>query len=537
MRRSFPLSLAFFAATGLLFVLQLIPVTGIILMFMLAMLWSVLLVNAGMIGVAVEAAIGRVSRLWLLLPIVFYGGYGMVAAQDHVALRRLAASYEAANVHVAPGFDPAHQALLLEGMGSGWLLANHALPVTYSATSRAPEGYEAHRLVGRAACDIVRRTPEAEAAGVRVSNRWTSGGRESGLPDDFCILSTPDVPPLPIVRVAQTETRGHEARLPVTRVTTTIAMPDGRRFTLHDGRASPLHWLPMPMIGCGLISSSASWQCQAMFLRDDDAPILPGSGRYERNPIALARALGLKPVGADALHGADLAPILPRLNRLPEEALVQQTAKLDAIIANPGTAIDPLHVDLIARQPATLAAHAEPIMAGIERAAAIGAPGRHNGMILTSLLDRLPPERLDGFGPRILALYDGVEDRHWLWTNLPLLRRLGDFGTPALAALTNPKALAPEAKYAGIEGLCRIGLPGRAVAGPVLLNLWTTPQTGFVRRRYAALFVAMRRLDMRPPRLADSRASQIRDFERLWGKVTPASPPEVCDVDNPPQDD
>lgn len=39
------------------------------MMFMLAMLWSVALINAGMIGTTLEALIGRVARLWLLVPL------------------------------------------------------------------------------------------------------------------------------------------------------------------------------------------------------------------------------------------------------------------------------------------------------------------------------------------------------------------------------------------------------------------------------------------------------------------------------------
>ncbi|MBN9009246.1 MAG: hypothetical protein J0H63_03635 [Rhizobiales bacterium] len=67
--------MTFFVATAVVFALQAIPPVGLFLMFMLAMVWSVLLINAGMIGVSFEAAIGRVSRWWLLLPLAFYGGY------------------------------------------------------------------------------------------------------------------------------------------------------------------------------------------------------------------------------------------------------------------------------------------------------------------------------------------------------------------------------------------------------------------------------------------------------------------------------
>ncbi|UIY23349.1 hypothetical protein LZK76_15880 [Rhizobium leguminosarum] len=65
MRRYFPISLVGLVVTGGVFVLQAIPFTGIFLMFAFAMAWSIVLVNASMIGVAIEAVVGRVSRLWL----------------------------------------------------------------------------------------------------------------------------------------------------------------------------------------------------------------------------------------------------------------------------------------------------------------------------------------------------------------------------------------------------------------------------------------------------------------------------------------
>lgn len=84
-----PMSLGLLLATAVLYGLQAIPLIGIFLMFMLAMFWSVLLVNAAMIGTAVEAVLGRVSRLWLLLPLAYYGGYAAFVVKDQQALQSL----------------------------------------------------------------------------------------------------------------------------------------------------------------------------------------------------------------------------------------------------------------------------------------------------------------------------------------------------------------------------------------------------------------------------------------------------------------
>jgi hypothetical protein len=84
MSRPFPLSLILFVVTGVVYVLQTIPYTGIFLMFVMAPFWSVALVNVGFIGVAIEAAVGRVSRWWLIVPMVFYSAYGAFAARDQL---------------------------------------------------------------------------------------------------------------------------------------------------------------------------------------------------------------------------------------------------------------------------------------------------------------------------------------------------------------------------------------------------------------------------------------------------------------------
>lgn len=54
MRRILPISLIGLVATGVVFVLQGIPAIGIFLMYTLAMFWSVVLINASMIGVRIK---------------------------------------------------------------------------------------------------------------------------------------------------------------------------------------------------------------------------------------------------------------------------------------------------------------------------------------------------------------------------------------------------------------------------------------------------------------------------------------------------
>ncbi|MEM0949453.1 MAG: hypothetical protein AAGK37_18790 [Pseudomonadota bacterium] len=75
MTRFWPRSLIFFAIAAGVYVLQIVPFIGIFLMFLVAFAWPAVLVNGGMIGIAVEATRRSVSRFWLIVPAFFCLGF------------------------------------------------------------------------------------------------------------------------------------------------------------------------------------------------------------------------------------------------------------------------------------------------------------------------------------------------------------------------------------------------------------------------------------------------------------------------------
>ncbi|WP_088185358.1 hypothetical protein [Sphingobium sp. Z007] len=538
MRRLFPSSLLFFALTAALFVLQMIPFIGIFLMFLLAMFWSVLLINAGMIGIAVEATIGRVSRWWLVVPLVFYGGYWAVAAQDYMMMRQLGAAYDAANAKVTTGFNPIRQALAFDGDGRNddgtWLTQNYGLPVAYSANSNFQERFLSHRMMDKEIRAKVRETPALRAAFVNVFG-FHDGDAILGrkMESRFCTLSMPERPTLPLVRVSRTETKGHETSLPITRVTTTITMPNGRQLKLLGGHAAPLGWIPMPIMGCGLNSGAPSWDCDAGFWRKGFTPIVSGDTRYSRDSAVLARALGLKRVSITERRGGDTALALAKLAKVEQATLARQLAAIDVMITDPLAKAD-WQVGVVSNHPEVLESRADAIMAGLERAVAVEGNdrgwARESGRILGGLLARLPKARLAGFGPRILAVYGQAGEEHWLWDTEPLLRRVGDLGPEALPYLLNRRASTSSVNNAGIEGLCRIGPAAREGAEPVLLDRWRRTDR-FDRDERAALYVAMRRIGITPPPLpTDGKKDQLAELQAQWADISPASPPRVCAV-------
>src|SRR5690606_30512056 len=100
MSRAIPLSLAIFVATGAPWLLQFLGDLGIVFMVILVPVWSPVVINAGMVGIGMEALVGRVYRVWLLVPLIFYGGYYGFAINDHFTLTALREAYDEANSKV-----------------------------------------------------------------------------------------------------------------------------------------------------------------------------------------------------------------------------------------------------------------------------------------------------------------------------------------------------------------------------------------------------------------------------------------------------
>lgn len=565
-----PFSLLFFVATGIVFGLQAVPIVSIIFILMLAMFWSVLLVNAGMIGIVIEVWMGRVARLWLIVPVAFYGYYYSSVISDYATLRKLGNDYEIANSKVEIPFNPNRHALVFNGEDDygSWYTQNYALPVAFSRNTNYPEGYRSSRLMPSDLCATVREYSALKAAQIYtfgVSDGDDIGSRK--FETRFCNLNMPERPRLPIVSVVRKEQAGFEGALPFTRSTTTVTMPDGKIFTLFGGVAGPLSWLPMPIVGCGFDTGGPDWNCGAGFWRNGFTPIVSGNTRYRRDEVVLADALGLKRVELGDRRGGDQTLVLARMAEVEGATLKRQLAQIDKMVADPLADAD-WQVGVVESTGSALLARAEPIMSGIERAATYQTPlehakARNNGRVLAKLLANLPRDRFVAFGPRILALYrDNVDppptlnskassriESHWLWESEELLRRIGDLGPDALFVATDRRALAPSVNSAGIEAICRIGAAGKGAA-PVLLDMWEK-HDGSDRDEQRALFVAMRRIGINPPPIPESKDERQRraptnglfgglvkrplsPMDMLlkdWGDITPNSLARVCSPD------
>lgn len=255
-----PRALLWFAATAVIYVLQLIPFTGIFLMFLAAPFWSVLTVNAGFAHLAAEACLGKVHKAWLILPIAWFAGYEIAALQSHRMAWNLDRQFRDLNSHQNLNFDQNEKEIVFLPTSEVLSGAPQTLVARYqlnAAYERNPNFPNYSHLVYRENV----RTPEDPTKGILLT---------SGSYKDFS---------------------GH--LLPYRKYTITMLDRSTRTSTLLAGNAAPLSWLPLPILGCTLISGAPSWNCAFQFWRTNVG--IAGSETHGGAVIeVVATALNLK---------------------------------------------------------------------------------------------------------------------------------------------------------------------------------------------------------------------------------------------------
>lgn len=522
----------------MLFVLQAFPFTGMFGLLIAAPYWSIFLVNIAMLGTLVEALTGRVARRWLVLPFVFYGGYYLVAVQDHLALFALAQQFGAANASVSVPFDALRQTIIFGGdtddnevMEAAKLTQNYGLPFAFSANANVPEQYLSHRLMDLAVCYKARENPAFAGASIQVRAVYDADDAPTPRADKrLCELSMPEKPLLSPVLLSRSEMKVREGWLALTRITWTIKIP-GKRFQLVGGYGAPLSWVPMPVIGCGIDFQASRWSCFGEFLRERSKAI--GSEvRQGQGYSGLAGPLGLKRIATADRHGSNAEFVLAKMDELEHGTLSQQLANVDAMIADPLAKVADRRLEMVANNKKELGSRAELILTALEREAFVDGNNQNqakaNGLLLAGLLAALPREQFIHLGPHLLKMYAGADGQHWLWEAGALIGRLGDLGRSALPYLVNPRALAPPSGRAGVEGMCRVGEAGRDIAGPALIALWNASPNGFDIDTANSMYVAMRRMGIAPPPLVGSAHALFAALQTEWADISPSSPPRVC---------
>ncbi|WP_143540715.1 hypothetical protein [Rhizobium sp. L43] len=246
-------------------------------MFLLAPLWSVLLINLGFVAMFFEARSGALPRWALVFPVLYFGGYYAVAIYQHLAVNHTIETASAPVSHLK--FDPDNTAIESD---YGNEEVSHDLLV-FCGVARAIEPIYGHDLAL-----VFKRDPSCSAAPAsRFSTNLGEMPRHS-LTMDRCIVKTRESYNGPVLKISSPYRPGTAEGSSEIIVTAS----DGSQATIENGSYPALSWFPMPMIGCALQDSPSAWVCDAAFARTRIPMLQPKDG-VTGPAIAVANVLGL----------------------------------------------------------------------------------------------------------------------------------------------------------------------------------------------------------------------------------------------------
>lgn len=540
-----PWSLVWFVVTAVVYALQLFPVTGIVLMMLLAPLWSILTVNLGFVGIAIEAAVGRVSRVWLALPLIWFGGYAVAAHQSRLELERLDTSLRAINATRSLPFDVSSGAIVVAedpnnlGDFPRRLVRDHLLPVAYMEpmssrrdSSLAPltTRNRAWRMGTSDTCAKIRSDQRMRDASIHVTSPVARASAGHG-----CQYSLPEDPSAPAWRVtAKSEAlKTFLVAGKITRIT--VSAPDGRRIELQTGHATALALFPMPVIGCWLNSGAPKWECAAGFMKKAHRG-LGGAEPYGGAGVEIvAKALGI-PSRTKATD-VEAGPV-PQIDAVVRGRDETALANLDRVLADPTIRATVHDLAGLAQRPSALVERSARILEAMSQALAHGRGDSETARNLQQLLAALPDAEFHRIADELLRRLDEGRPRigYGRQRSPPseridhhLATRLGDLGTASLPVLERLVfTMRPSA--AAILGLCRMGRESSHLAERLSVHARSAANLRSEER--AATYVTLIRWgrdDLASQMLETANEDwQRRNYASRWPNLASGAGPEYC---------
>ncbi len=397
MRRPLPVSLGFFVFAGIVYGLQLTPLTGVFLMILAGPFWSVVLINAGFLGTALEASLGKTNSLLLILPALWFGGYGAWAAIERADLALEAESLEKLNAQAVPGL-PSVPLLIVDRDDYGSETTIVALVSGFAAsaiyTPAGEEGRPAAKAYRFSRGGLCRRL--GSLGQTHLLHEAGGGFREA------CVYSLPETAPERVARVQVTRTTLPDGGPVTKRIEIAVTAPDGGRTRLATATVAPLPWIPRPILGCALNSGMNEWQCFRQFGRQQPRDLLTretGQNGVER---LLAASLGLE---RRTPRTPDDPASQAREAEVASAASAAALSALEQMLAEPeNRALGRSDVAMLKTRPDLLRPHVPAMMATVERRFGDeAARGRVDAFQM--LLAGLPDADFEPLRPRFARLY------------------------------------------------------------------------------------------------------------------------------------
>jgi hypothetical protein len=292
-----------FAAFVAIVALQLPPVPGVILMMFGAAFIAGALAHIFLVALLIEALIGRIPRILVLVPLLAYAGYYVKYASETHAIAVESTKLQNQNKGSALGFDPQKQALVLEKARD--FIQRHDLPVVYEPKRYKDvlDDYVSYRRLSTDQCVEARSVwaelPQILRFRISVFDR-TSGIYGQIRDKNVCTLALPQTPGVPTVSVtssgdlrAEMEPGIHERKLVFTTDEATAA-------TYYTASVQRLPSFPFLLIGCFLIDNPPAWRCDAGFWRTRmEIPADPNDAGDASRDDPVGAVLGIRRLSED----------------------------------------------------------------------------------------------------------------------------------------------------------------------------------------------------------------------------------------------
>ena len=261
-----PRSLYVFALLPIVAVLQIIPITGIILMMTPAAFLYALIINGGMIALAVESVIVR-QLGWLIIPALWFGVYEIYAWRSHAALPAFEKFVTAQNYESKVEFNQERHALVIENsdvVNGLWqhLLNDYAITEIFGFNRDVTR----QRLANSPTCATMQRQQPKDGQPSVIPVREPKGKFDSKLPG-VCWIISHEEPEETEWRVKGSREEGQfDSVLPYSLQRVQIVSPEGIIGQASNARATPYAWFPTPVFGCGL--TNGGWGCNGGLMKE-----------------------------------------------------------------------------------------------------------------------------------------------------------------------------------------------------------------------------------------------------------------------------
>lgn len=537
MPAGWPWSLWFFAATLVVYLLQRFPPTGIFLMFLLAAFWSVILINLGVIGVGLEALTGRVNRLWLLVPLLYFGGYYVAYAKDQATIALLRAQYASHNDGKSVQFDPARQDLVFEKGKGDFHPAPFSFVQDYGLKRAFDAAGQVHFMGTSDACAMVRKNDVYRSAGVYSFGFFSDGSiNQRRMVKDFCSIYAPAKPDKPVIRVTSNEVLSKSAAMAVRKQSLRLRdEASGEEIEIRTGSASPLKPFPMLAMGCGLNSGAPSWDCFIGFLRDSFVPLGSAGLREDGSTALVAKALGLSR-SQDYAAIASGSEAVQAWGDAADAMLVRkELAILERMLADPTKDMRYGWFYHLPNRPAVIAPYSKRIFGALGMLQNSTVGGSETGRNLWRLAAALPE---DALAPHRAELTDWLRPgnaRPWTEQTNEIYARL-DVADPAAReiVLNRLERQRGDLQISLLPPFCRMGLDAPKDVKQRLLALWRgrgEQVAGTTRDRSnldTMLYVTLARMGLKSAAGKVEQRYYGPTFAAIWDQVTPESPVDIC---------